>query len=218
MKTAIVPMPGAVWHRAKFQALAMALAGISMIGSRVRDAALESFADAFGSAPGENEKPAPAATGTGEVGSPNNNEEGQPQTNRTQPGRSGNPPGGTALGHSYRPVLWMPQVDLPLVAEIVRLEGESRDAELAGNPREAARCHLLAVALTHSMARLACTGPDTWQGMRRQLAEDVDSIGQQVTDSMRGNCPAEIATGYQLDQSAHLYALAMLGEKGGHHA
>lgn len=70
--------------------------------------------------PGESEKPAPAGTGTGEVGSPNHNEEGQPETNRTQPGRSGNPPGGTTLGHSYRPVLWMPQVDLPLVAEIVR--------------------------------------------------------------------------------------------------
>lgn len=209
-------MPGAVWHRAKFQALALALAGISMIGSRVRDAALESFADAFGSAPGESEKPAPAGTGTGEVGSPNNNEEGQPETKKPQAGTDGNP--SPSRGHYYRPVLWMPQVDLPLVAEIVRLEGESRDAELAGNPREAARCHLLAVALTHSMARLACTGPDTWQGMRRQLAEDVDSIGQQVTDSMRGNCPAEIATGYQLDQSAHLFALAMLGQEGGSHA
>ncbi len=54
--------------------------------------------------------------------------------------------------------------------------------------------------------------------MRHQLAEDVDSIGEQVTDSIRGDTPAEIATGYQLDQSAHLYALAMLGEEGGTHA
>lgn len=216
MKTAIVPMPGALWPQVKFQALALALAGITMIGSRIRDAALESFADALGSGSRESEKPAPGGTGTGEVGSPNNDEEGKPEKNKPQAGTDGNPR--RCLGHNYRPVLWMPQVDLPLVAEIVRLEGESRDAELAGNPREAARCHLLAVALTHSMARLACTGPENLEAMRHQLAEDVDSIGEQVTDSMRGDTPAEIATGYQLDQSAHLYALAMLRKEGGRHA
>ncbi len=59
MKTAIIPMPGAVWPQVKFQALALALAGITMIGSRIRDAALESFADALGSGSRKTKSPPP---------------------------------------------------------------------------------------------------------------------------------------------------------------
>lgn len=187
MKTGLIEMPDAEWHWVKTQS------------------------------PGSagNETPAPATTGTGEKSASNHQEAEHCETNRPQSPKPGNPGDRASQGYAYRPVIWIPQVDLPLVAEIVRLEGKSRDAELAGNPREAARCHLLAAALTHSMARLACTGAEGIEGMRAQLAEDVDDIGGQVLDSLRGSMPEEIATGYQLDQSAHLYSLSILGEKGG---